>query len=132
MFATSSGVPKRFNGIFSSSALSFAGSFSKFFVDRADVDDFPAGVFVSRTGRDAIFYEGLGNEKQSFEIDVQHSVEVRFGHVPEIGAAFESGIVYKHVDFAELCGGVGDKFLALADAADVVLKTGHFAPGLLN
>ena len=63
----------------------------KLFVNRSDVDDFPAGVFVSRTGRDAIFYEGLGNEKQSLEIDVQHSVEVRFGHVPETGAALESG-----------------------------------------
>src|SRR6266576_3032436 len=99
----------------------------KFFVDRADVNDFAA-----RFRRHAVFYKRLGDEKQSFQVDVEHRVEIRFRHVPEIRAALESGIVHKDVDLAELRSSVGDEFLSFNGTADVVLKPRDAAASLLN
>jgi len=54
------------------------------FVDGADVDDFSRRL--SRAMR--FLDECLGDEEQTFQVDVQHCVEIGFGGVPEIGEAF--------------------------------------------
>src|SRR5258705_3951040 len=99
----------------------------KFLVDRADVDDLSAGL-----RRHAILNKGLRDEKQPFQVDVEHGVEIRFRGMPEVGAALESSVIDEDVDFAELSRGIRDKFLSVVDAADVVLKSGDLAPGLRN
>ena len=81
----------------------------------------PPGFLSGRAH--AISHEGLGDEEEAFEIDVEDGVEIGFAGVPEIGAAFKSGVVDEHVEFAELYRSVGNEFLAVTDAADVTLES---------
>ena len=76
--------------------------------------------------------KACGDEERAFEIDVEDEIVVGFGDVPEIGAAFEAGVVDEDVDAAESGDRVGDEFLALVDFADVGLEGGGFAAELLN
>ena len=104
----------------------------QFFVDRTDIDYFSAGSFVCGRGRHPIFDKRLSNEEQALQVDVQYRVKVGFGGVPEVGAAFEAGIVHQDVDLAELRGSVCDEFLHVRHASDVVLKAGDLPAGFSN
>ncbi len=76
--------------------------------------------------------KGLCDEEETFQVDVQDGVVVGFGDVPEIGVAFEAGVVDEDIDAAELGDRVGDEFLAVRDDSDVVLKACGFASELLD
>ena len=71
-------------------------------------------------------------KKRPFRLTFIDRVKIGLSDVPEIGVAFQPRVVHKDVDFAELCCSVHDKFLSVADAANVLLKSGDLAPGLLN
>lgn len=71
-------------------------------------------------------------KKRPFRLTFIDRVKIGLSDVPEIAVAFEPRVVHKDVDFAELCCSVHDKFLSVADAANVLLKSGDLAPGLLN
>ena len=67
-------------------------------------------------------------KNRPFKIYVQNEIVVRFGDVPEIGAAFDPSIVDEHVDFAELFGGFFDEALAVGDFGNVRLNSDRFRP----
>ncbi len=76
----------------------------QFFVDAAEGDGFSAGL-----GLATVIDESLGDEERAFEIYVEHKIVVGFGDFPEIGAAFEAGVVDEDVDAAEGSDGVVDE-----------------------
>ncbi len=93
----------------------------QFFVDRADVDDFAAGF-----GFHLVPDERLGDEEEALQIYVQDEIVIFFGDFPEIGAAFDTGVVDEDIDFAELRGGLFHEALAVGELGDVALDGGGF------
>src|ERR1700756_4028631 len=89
----------------------------KFLVYGADVDDFPRPVCLPE-----VTHDRLGYEKHAFQVDVQNGVEIRFRHVPEVGAFLKAGVVDEDIDLAEARDGLCDESLAVGNITDVRLK----------
>src|SRR5215467_12622352 len=94
---------------------------------RTDIYDFAPGF-----GRHLVLDESLSDEEEPLEIHIHYGVEVGLGDIPEIGAPFQSCIVDENIDPGELCRRIRDKFLAIQNTADVVLKARTSAAQALN
>jgi hypothetical protein len=73
-------------------------------------------------------HESLGDEENTFQIYIQNGIVIRFGNVPEIRVALESGIVHQDVDLTELRGSFGNEPLSIGYFAYVALNRGRFLP----
>jgi hypothetical protein len=69
-------------------------------------------------------HHGLRYEKHAFQVDVEDSVKILFGHVPEFGPFFEPGVVDKDVDSAKSCHGFFNESLSVLNLSDIRLKSG--------
>ena len=91
----------------------------KFFVDRTDIDDFSRAICLAKVTDYRLRYK-----KHALQVDVENGVEIRFGHVPEVGAFLEAGVVDEDIDLAEARDGLFDESLAVGNASDIRLKGG--------
>jgi len=92
----------------------------KFFVHGADVDDFSRAICLPKVTHDRLRYK-----KHALQVDIEHSIEIRFRHIPEISAFLQARVIDEDIDFAEGRDGLFDEPLAVRNISDIRLKSGR-------
>jgi len=69
----------------------------------------------------AISRHGLAHQERALQVDPQHGVEIRFGHVQEIRRLENAGVVDQHVDAAMRLHCLGDHRVDLRLVAHVAM-----------
>src|SRR5260221_1717008 len=92
----------------------------QFFVHGADVDDFSRAICLPK-----VTHHRLRYKTHALQVDIENSIEIRFGHVPEISAFLQAGVIDEDIDFAEGRDGLFDESLAVGNASNISLKSGR-------
>jgi len=73
-----------------------------------------------------MFDERLSHEKQAAQIYIQYEIVIRFGHVPETGAAFDAALLIKTSTLPSWEAVLLDETLAIGSFGDVSLNGDDF------